>query len=100
MKLFEQVANPNFRICPDFGNFEDDIRFEALEMIFKLNPVLVYAKTYDFDESGNMTRFDFGKCVDIAKKSGYTGHYSVEFEGRGDQVDGVKKTIALLKRYL
>jgi sugar phosphate isomerase/epimerase len=100
LKLFQKVGNPNFRICPDFGNFEDDIRFEALDKIFSLNPVLVHAKAYDFDENDNMTRFDFGKCMEVAKKNGYDGYYSVEFEGQGDQVDGVKKTIALLKRYL
>ncbi|SHF06121.1 Sugar phosphate isomerase/epimerase [Caldanaerobius fijiensis DSM 17918] len=100
VKIFEMVNHPNFRICPDFGNFDDDIRYEALDMIFDLNPILVHAKTYDFDEQGNQTRFDFGRCIEIAKKHGYDGYYSVEFEGQGDQFEGVRKTIALLRKYL
>lgn len=100
LKLFDMVDHPNFRICPDFGNFEDDIRYEALDKIFALNPILVHAKTYDFDEQGNHTQFDFGKCMDISKKHGFDGYYSVEFEGRGDQVGGIKSTIELLKKYL
>jgi sugar phosphate isomerase/epimerase len=99
IKLFEMVNHPNFRVCPDFGNFEDSIRYEGLEKIFN-NPVLVHAKTYDFDENGEQVRFDFGKCMEIAKKHNYDGYYSVEFEGQGEQYEGVKKTIALLKKYL
>jgi len=40
------------------------------------------------------------RCVNILKQEGFNGYYSVEFEGQGDQREGVKKTIALLKRYL
>lgn len=99
-RIYELVNRPNFGSCPDYGNFDEDIRYEALEKIFKLNPMLVHAKTYDFDENGDQARFDFGKCMEIAKKSGFDGYYSVEFEGLEDQIDGVEKSIALLKKYL
>jgi len=98
-KLFEMVDHPNFRICPDFGNFDPDIRYEALEMIFD-HPILVHAKTYEFDEDGNHVSFDFEKCMEIVKKHEYDGYYSVEFEGSGDQRDGVAKTINLLKKFI
>lgn len=99
VKLFEMVNNSNFRICPDFGNFEEDIRYDALDMIFKLNPILVHAKTHEFDSEGNNTSYNFDKCMEIARKHNYNGYYSVEFEGSGDQYEGITKTIALLKRY-
>lgn len=99
LKLFEMVDHPNFRICPDFGNFEDDIRYEALDKIFGLNAFLVHAKTYDFDEEGNHPRFDFDRCMEIAKKHGFDGYYSVEFEGWGDQVEGIKRTIEMIKKH-
>lgn len=99
LKLFEMVNHPNFRICPDFGNFEDGIRYEALDMIFH-NPILVHAKTYAFDDNGDHVPFDFARCVGIAKAHGYDGYYSIEFEGSGDQREGVKKTIALLNKLL
>lgn len=101
LKLFKMVDHPNFRICPDFGNFRDEIRYEALEKIFTLNPILVHAKTYDFNDRGEHDRFDFDKCMEIAGKHGYNGWYSVEFEGfSGDQPDGIRRTIAMLKRHL
>ncbi|MBS4196282.1 sugar phosphate isomerase/epimerase family protein [Lederbergia citri] len=98
IKLFEMVNHPNFRICPDFGNFDPDIRYEAIDMIFN-NPILVHAKTYEFNEDGSHVQFDFEKCMAIAKKHNYDGYYSVEFEGPGDQREGVQKTIDLLKKY-
>lgn len=97
-KLFEMVNHPNFRVCPDFGNFDPAIRYEALDMIFN-NPILVHAKTYEFNENGDHVSFDFDKCMGIAKKHNYDGYYSVEFEGPSDQHEGIIKTIALLKRY-
>lgn len=99
LKLFEMVGHPNFRMCPDFGNFDPAIRYEALDMIFN-NPILVHAKTYEFDENGNHVQFDFDKCMGIAKKHNYHGYYSVEFEGPGDQREGVQKTIELLKKHM
>jgi sugar phosphate isomerase/epimerase len=99
LKLFEMVNHPNFRICPDFGNFAPEIRYEAIDMIFN-NPILVHAKSYTFDEKGNHTVFDYDKCMEIARSHNYEGYYSVEFEGEGNQFEGVKKTIALLKRYI
>ena len=100
LKLFKMVDHPNFRICPDFGNFKDDIRYEALDKIFALDAILVHAKSYDFNENGEHTSFDIGKCMEIAKKHNFNGYYSVEFEGHGEQVDGITRTIELLKKYL
>ena len=74
LKLFEMVDHPNFRVCPDFGNFDPEIRYEAIDMIFN-NPILVHAKTNEFDEDGNHVQFDFGKCMEIAKKHQYDGYY-------------------------
>lgn len=99
LKLFEMVNHPNFRICPDFGNFDPDIRYEALDRIFN-NPILVHAKTYVFDENGDHVPFDFARCMGIAREHGYDGYYSIEFEGPGDQSEGIQKTINLLNKLL
>lgn len=96
--LFEQVNSPYFRSCPDFGNFAPDIRYEGLQKIAKYADI-AHAKTYDFDENGEVAEFDFKRCLDILKESGFDGCLSVEFEGRGDQYEGVRKTIELIKKY-
>jgi len=99
IKIIEEVGSEYLGTCPDFGNFQPEIRYEALEKIAKY-AVIVHVKTYEFDESGEEKTIDIGRCVNIFKQSGFDGYYSVEFEGKGDQREGVKKTIELLRIYL
>ena len=99
LKIFAGVNDPNFRVCPDFGNFDPEIRYDAIEKIF-IDPILIHAKTYEFNEQGEHISFDFGRCMEIAKSRGYDGYYSIEFEGPGDQYKGVRNSIALIEKYL
>ena len=98
IEIVEAVGSEHFGLCADLGNFADDIRIEGLK---KLAPYtkLVHAKAYDFDENGEIGEFDFGKCLRIFKNRGYEGPISVEFEGAGDQWNGVKQTIELIKKH-
>jgi len=97
IEIVEAVANDHFGICADLGNFADDIRYKALE---KLAPYtkLIHAKTYDFDETGEMKEFDFRECLRIFKRTGYDGYISIEFEGKGDQWQGVSQTLELITK--
>jgi len=99
IKLVEGVASPAFKLCPDFGNFEDEVRYKGLKMMFP-HAAMVHAKTFDFNEAGEQDRFDFGRCMEIAKASGYDGPISIEFEGMGDEYEGIALTKALIERYL
>jgi hypothetical protein len=62
---------------PDFGNYSDDIRYEALRKIMPF-AYQVSAKTIDFDDQMNHISFDFDQCMQISVKSGFQGIYSVE----------------------
>jgi sugar phosphate isomerase/epimerase len=98
MKLIKAVNKPNMGTLPDFGNFpNDEVRYPALEMMFPYARIC-HAKSIDFNEKGEMTTFDFHRCVALAEKAGFKGVYSVEFEGKGDPYDGVTKTIAMLRK--
>ena len=99
IKLVEGVASPAFKLCPDFGNFEDEVRYKGLKMMFP-HAAIVHAKTFDFNEAGEQDRFDFGRCMEIVKASGYDGLISIEFEGVGDEYEGIALTKALIERYL
>jgi len=99
MRLVEGVASSAFRLCPDFGNFDDEVRYKGLGMMFPY-AAMVHAKTYDFNEAGGQDRFDFGRCMEIMKTSGYDGPISIEFEGEsGDQYEGIALTKALIERH-
>ena len=100
IKLVEGVASPAFKLCPDFGGFEDEVRYKGLKMMFP-HAAMVHAKTFDFNEVGEQDRYDFGRCMEIAKASGYDGPISIEFEGpKGDEYEGIALTKALIERYL
>jgi len=96
VKLVEAVGAKRFGTLPDFGNFSPEDRYRALEMIVPY-ALIVHAKTLDFDENGHMPQFDFARCLEIVHKGGYDGYLSIEFEGKGDQYDGVAKSIALIR---
>lgn len=99
LRLVEGVASPAFKLCPDFGNFDEEVRYKGLEMMFPY-AAMVHAKTYDFTEAGEQDQFDFGRCMEIMKASGYDGPISIEFEGeKGDQYEGIALTKALIERY-
>ncbi len=97
--LVKELGVSNVGTCPDFGNFPEGIRYAGLEALMPYARH-VHAKTYDFDESGNHPAFDVGRCIEIVRRSGYEGAYSIEFEGKGDQYEGITRTKELLLRYL
>ena len=99
IKLVEGVASERFRLCPDFGNFKESVRYKGLEMMFPYAAV-AHVKTFEFDENGEEVKYDLRRCLAIAERAGYKGPFSVEFEGPGDQYEGVGKTVDLLRRAL
>ena len=86
-------------MCPDFGNFPAEVRYEGLEKVAPWAQVL-HAKMHEFDETGEETRVDVGRCLDIFRRAGFDGDVLIEFEGKGDDHEGVLKSIALLGRHI
>ena len=99
LKLVESVGREEFRLCPDFGNFDEEVRYQGLAAMFPY-AAMAHAKTLDLDESGNERRYDFGRCMRIAQEAGYSGPFSIEYEDEGDAYVEVARSVALLRRYL
>ncbi len=101
VELFRGVGGDFIGALPDFGNFPDEAtRQKGLPLLFPYARTVCHAKGLEFDASGNETKFDFKKCVDISKQAGYKGVYSIEYEGPGDPYEGVQKVVDELMRYL
>jgi sugar phosphate isomerase/epimerase len=94
-RLLDDVG-PNFGACPDFGNFPEEIRYDGLALMAP-RAAIVHAKTYDFDAEGRFDDFDFARCLSIVRDAGFDGYLSVEYEGHGDQLQGVRQTIDLIR---
>ncbi len=113
--VMEAVNMPNCGTLPDFGNFcverEGGARWEApcineydtYQGITELMPYAqgVSAKSYAFDETGEETKLDYGRLINIVKKAGYKGYVGIEYEGNlEDPKEGMELTKSLLKKHI
>lgn len=92
-------SDPNWvGACLDFGNWPGDIRYSECQ---KLAPYAyhVHAKTHDFTAEGEDANKDYKRLLQMLKDANYRYAVSIEFEGGGDQMVGVKKTRDLILRY-
>lgn len=95
-ELGKTHAPETFGTLPDFGNWPDDV--DPYDSLRKIMPwaKAVHAKVKDIDEHLNHPKFDHARCIAIAREFGYEGYLGIEFEGAGDQVEGVKRSVRKL----
>jgi sugar phosphate isomerase/epimerase len=77
VRITKEVGTDNFYTLPDYGNYENDIRYEALQKIMPY-AYQVSAKVMRFNEKMEHVSFDFDRCMTIAEESGFIGVYSIE----------------------
>lgn len=113
-EIMKSVNMSNVGTLPDFGNFcishpwgttQDgcDSEYDRYKGVEEMLPFAkgVSAKTYDFDANGEQPLMDYKRLLDIVKQSSFTGYIGIEFEGNtGNEDEGIRKTKALLERYL
>lgn len=75
LQIIREVGN--IYTLPDYGNYANETRYEALKKIMPF-AYQVSAKTIAFDENMNHFSFDFDQCMKIAVESGFKGVYSAE----------------------
>ncbi|HTM48409.1 MAG TPA: sugar phosphate isomerase/epimerase family protein [Bryobacteraceae bacterium] len=82
----------------DFGNFPPEVRYEE---VAKVAPYafVTHVKVNVFDEKGEAAEYDFPRVLGMLKKNHYRGPISIEYEGKGDPVEGVRQTKALILKY-
>lgn len=99
MELLAEVNAANFRLCPDFGNFPPEERYEGLRAMLP-HAAMVHAKMMDFDGDGRHPAFDLERCLDLVIESRYSGPLSIEFEGTGDPYAAVQRGRDLILSHL
>jgi sugar phosphate isomerase/epimerase len=82
----------------DFGNAPVHFRPEAFARLAPL-AYHVHAKVGDFKPDGEATDADYGKLLGILKANRYPGAVSIEWEGKGEAVTGIKKTRDLIRKH-
>jgi len=98
--LIKAVNKSNCGLLPDFGNFELADRYLAVEKMMPFSKG-VSAKTYNFDASGNETKIDYRKMMNIVRKSGYKSYVGIEYEGESlSEEEGIIATMKLIKKFI
>lgn len=112
--VMRQVNKTNVGTLPDFGNFcishewgttqgECAEMYDRYKGVEELLPFAkgVSAKSYDFDGNGEQPKIDYKRLMTLVKASGFKGFIGIEFEGETQpEEEGIRKTKALLQRYL
>lgn len=99
VNVIRQINSTQVGACIDFGNFGHQ---DLHDMVQVLAPYAkyVHAKSYVFDSQGFETKINYCRVFDILRNVRYSGPVSIEFEGTGDELAGVKQTLALIHRIL
>lgn len=114
--VMRQVNMPNCGTLPDFGNFcinsertqteggeeqwrclEEYDRYKGIEELMPFAKG-VSAKSHSFDQNGEEETINYQRALQLVKNAGYTGHIGIEFEGRGDEDEGILATKNLLEK--
>ena len=95
MKL---VNHPRMGTLPDFGNFYDYDRYQAVAEMMPYAKA-VSAKSHDFDASGNETHTDYRRMLQIVLAAKFSSWVGIEYEGETTpEPEGVRATLRLLQR--
>jgi sugar phosphate isomerase/epimerase len=82
----------------DFGNFPIATKYEEVQAVAPY-ALVTHVKVNVFDGAGEAAEYDFPRVLGMLKKTNYKGSISIEYEGKGDPVEGVRKTKALILKY-
>jgi sugar phosphate isomerase/epimerase len=99
VEIMKVVNKPNCGTLPDLGNFYEYDRYAG---VTEMMPYAkgVSGKTVAFDAEGNETRVDYVKMMKIIADSKYSGYIDVEYEGKLPEDEGIRLSIALIKKVI
>ncbi len=103
VKVINDVNSPFLHTLPDFCNsmaIHDDQAYneEAMRMLFPLAYNISHVKDSEGGEGGKFFHVNMDNIFAIAKRAGYRGYFSMEWEGAGN--DPYAGTRALLEASL
>lgn len=98
IRIIEETDPKWVGSCLDFKNWPQDLILQENAKLARY-AYHTHAKAHTFGEDGEETVVPYGKVLQMLKDAKYKGAVSIEFEGPGDQIEGVKKTRDLVLRY-
>lgn len=96
LAVMHHLNSPGVGTCPDFGNFAPRSAAYALETLRKLMPYasnICHAKDGIAPDGKHFSPDDFRASMAVTRRDHFRGKYSMEFEGVGDPIPGVRMLI-------
>ncbi len=98
LEIVKRINSRWFGVIMDTGNFVHDT-YTELEMIAPFT-VMVHAKTYFGGGEWYTLELDYDRVFRILEKHNFRGWVSLEYEGKEDYREGVRKSRELLRRFM
>jgi sugar phosphate isomerase/epimerase len=96
-RVVDAVNSPWLEVTLDTGNFLED-PYDRLEQLAP-QTVLLQAKTYFGGGRWYELDLDYGRIAKILRTAGFSGWVSLEFEGNADPLEGIPKSLAMLREH-
>lgn len=105
VKVIEKVNSPWLHALPDFANtlaaYEEDYAYRGIEAMFgKAYNISHVKETEAGDGKGKIAHVDLARTFEIAKRRGYKGYFSMEWDSPGDPYEGTKGLIEKTLKHL
>jgi sugar phosphate isomerase/epimerase len=105
VSVIENVKNPYLRALPDFGNsligHDAEFNSKAVGAMLAHAFSMCHVKDTVQGDDGKRSQVDLANAFELAKKSGYRGYFSMEYETEpGDPIAGTKQLISETLHYL
>lgn len=90
--LIKKIGGFRIGSLPDFETAAAS--GDAAEYLRRVTPYAsaVVASAREFDDDGRHKPYDLADCVEAITSVGYDGALAIEYRGKGDPVEGVKRT--------
>lgn len=101
VKVIEKVNSPWLHALPDFANtlaaFEEDYAYKGIDAMFGKAYNISHVKETEEGDYGKVAHVDLPRTFSIAKRHGYKGYFSMEWDSPGDPYAG---TAGLIEKTL
>jgi sugar phosphate isomerase/epimerase len=94
-RIVDEINSPWLKVTLDTGNFLED-PYDQLEQLAP-DTCLMQAKTYYGEGKWYTLDLDYPRIGEIMRHSQYKGYISLEFEGKGDPMEAVPKSLEVLR---
>lgn len=91
--------NGDLFLCLDMGNFPANYRYSAINRLCSLAKHCHF-KTWAFDDYGLESEIDTEICIYLLTQNNFKGYVAIEYEGDVDEINGVNRSIKLLRKHL